>query len=125
MDPTPLVIREARPNEADLWGLGPFGLEGSGMGGLDSPGFGAGAFGAGEFGFDADLIFLEAVLNRSGLHHLLVRTLGQDGGYTDSEPFIIAAAPPPTAPTNLTATAYDSQTHTLTLTWTLSEDDDG
>jgi hypothetical protein len=125
MDPTPLVIRDVRPNEVDLWGHGPFGLEGSGMGGLGTPGFGAGAFGAGEFGFDADLIFLETVLNQSGLHHLLVRILGQDGGYADSEPFMIAAAPPPPAPTDLAATVYDAQTHTLTLEWQPGRNDNG
>jgi hypothetical protein len=125
IDPLPLTVRNAWPGYAERWpwGRGPFGRESSGMGGLKMPGAGMGAFGAGEFGMDADLVHLEVALPQTGQHQLLVRTIRPDGGYADSEVLTLTAAPPPQPPTNLTATAYEHATDTLTLEWELSADD--
>jgi len=126
IDPVPLDIRDAWPAWIDRrpWARGPFGLEGGGMGGLDSPGLGLGAFGAGEFGLDADLIALEAKFRSPGVQRLIVRAIGADGEFADSEPFALTASPPPLAPVSLRPAAYDPRTDTLTLAFALSADDD-
>ncbi len=117
IDPSPLVMRELRPEWGSSWGLGEdrFGLGGFGHDAGGAPGAGNGAFGAGAFGIGAEAMLISAPLLEEGTHKVLLRVISKASEYSDGAIQNIVVWPPPPAPASLRATDYDAQTGTLTL----------
>ena len=114
----PLRVRESAPDWLPRWGFGEsaFGLGAAGYGGIGAPGLGRGGFGAGPFGFGAEVLELRVPLAADGTHAITLCTRSADGQTTDTPGGEVVAHPPPAPPAALHATAYDPQTHALTLT---------
>ena len=99
----------------------------SGLGwGDGGPGLGVGGLGLGLLGYGALLHVWRTGPLADGTHKLAVVGLDPAGNKTTPATIeqSVALAGTPRKPTNLAASAYDSETDTLTLTWTISKDDD-
>ena len=113
----PLASRKLSPAWLRRWGFGyqSFALGQLGYDGHGSPGAGRGGFGAGGFGFGAELLRIAYPANEPGTHQMRLRAASTISGQADGQIEQFDCTPPPAAPASITATAYDSQTETLTV----------
>ena len=106
------------------FGVGRFGMGAFGIG-EGGAGFGLGGFGLGEFGFGAAMLEYTTGEMDDGDYLLAVVAVDAAGNKTTpaaiEEDITLAGIPDP--PTDLAAESYDDATDTLTLSWTLSQDD--
>lgn len=117
LDEAPLLRRDIFPSSLPHWSWGDdaFGDGGFGYDGTGAPGLGIGAFAAGLFGIGARLLSVSVPLEEQGTHAVVLRTLTPDGQSDETDPEYIESSPPPSPPDALTATNYNNQTGTLTL----------
>jgi len=108
------------------WGLGPWGEGpwGQGQGGV---GWGYGPWGLGPWGYGIATVSLVTPLLTDGTYTFAAVPLDPAGNAdtpaSETAEVLLAGTPkPPGVPT---ATAYDDETDTLTLSWQLSPDDEG
>lgn len=112
IDPTPLLVEDIWPPDKTRWREDAL-LQPPSADGRNGPGFGRGAFGGGQFGIDAEAMILRVALAEDGTHELRIRVT--DGGQWSERAWTVEVHPPPPSPARLAVTAYDPQTHSLTL----------